>query len=354
MWVAELALRDVRNIRELRVGFEAGLNVFVGANAQGKTSLLESLGLLARGRSFRTEETRSMIRRGAAGLLARGTAVSEAGRNVLEVELSAAARKLRLDGREVPTREYNGRLEVAVYSTERLRSIRGSQRERRQYLDRGAAALWPSYKRAQRQFERVLLQRNAALGAGSRDLHSWDEAFLVVAAELRVGRCAYARRLQEALERGFRPRGERYEVRTQPESAGTAVLERARLERELAACRRGELQARRSLCGPQRDAVLLSIDGHDVASASAGQARSFLLALTLAALDVYRLERGASAVALLDDLDSELDDARSRELLGEVAARGQAFVTTAHPAWAASLADQARIYEVAAGGVRKA
>ena len=51
-----------------------GLNVFHGANAQGKTSLLEAVGLLARGRSFRTDETPSLIRRGAPAPPGRGPA----------------------------------------------------------------------------------------------------------------------------------------------------------------------------------------------------------------------------------------------------------------------------------------
>ena len=76
------------------------------------------------------------------------------------------------------------------------------------------------------------------------------------------------------------------------------------------------------------------VDGEDAASASSGQARSLLLALTLAALEVYREERGSAAVDLLDDLDSELGEERAGEACREVARRGQALVTTAHAAWA--------------------
>ena len=63
-WVKNLAINDLRNIREASVELHPGLNVFCGRNAQGKTSLLEAVGLLARGRSFRTEDAPSLIRRG--------------------------------------------------------------------------------------------------------------------------------------------------------------------------------------------------------------------------------------------------------------------------------------------------
>src|SRR5262245_54363126 len=146
MWVDTLTLRDVRNIRALEVELCPGLNVFVGENAQGKTTLLEAVGLIARGRSFRSADSRSMIRRGMAGLRASATARNGGEPAELAVELDDAGRRLHLNGRPVTPREYRGRLEVAVYSSDRLRLVHGGMRERRNYLDRGAAALWPSYQ----------------------------------------------------------------------------------------------------------------------------------------------------------------------------------------------------------------
>ncbi len=189
-----------------------GLNVFFGRNAQGKTSLLEAVGLVARGRSFRTDDAPSMIRRGAEGLVARADAGEEAGTYALEVALQPGRRAFRVDGRDVAPREYHGRLEVVVYSTDRLRVVKGSMRDRRQFLDRSAAALWPSYRGDLREFERVLLQRNAALEARRRDEDAWTERFLECGARLRHRRGAYAARLTEALASGFRPGGESYEV----------------------------------------------------------------------------------------------------------------------------------------------
>src|SRR5437773_2156534 len=65
VWVARMEVRDLRNVKEASLEFAPGLNVLVGRNAQGKTSLLEAVGLLARGRSFRTEDTETLIRPGA-------------------------------------------------------------------------------------------------------------------------------------------------------------------------------------------------------------------------------------------------------------------------------------------------
>ena len=139
-----------------------------------------------------------------------------------------------------------------------------------------------------------------------------------------------------------------------PTHAGEPEGQRA-LAEELRALAPRERAAGRSLAGPHRDTVELLLDGQDAGeAASSGQARSLLLALALASLKVLCEETGRAAVALLDDLDSELDEERAGALCAEVARRGQAWVTTAHPGWAESLRPLGRIYEVSGGAVRSA
>ncbi len=330
-----------------------GLNVFVGANAQGKTSVLEAVGLLARGRSFRTDETPSLVRRGAGALRARAGVNGSDRETTLEVEVGEGRRAFRVDGRDVRPRDYRGRLEAIVYSTDRLRVVRGSMRDRREFLDRGAAALWPNYAQAARDFERVRQQRNASLEQRRPDIGAWTERFVVLGAALRARRAAYVERLRRALPHVFRPSGEEYDLSLPDPAQGTEAAQRKVLTAEIASGLGQELRAGRSLFGPHRDAIALTIEGREAASeASAGQARSLLLALSLAALQVFREESGRSAVALLDDLDSELDEERAGTLCAEVAARGQALVTTAHPAWAERLPHLGRLYHVSAGEVR--
>ena len=346
----------MRNLRDVRLALDPGLNVFLGRNAQGKTTLLEAVALLARGRSFRTDEVATLVRRGAEGLTARGLSRSGERGTQLEVEVTASGRHLRVDGREVPPRSYQGRLEVSVYSTDRLKVVRGSMRERRQYVDRQAAALWPAYRQALREYDRVLLQRNATLQRRGGDLAAWDERLCAVGGRPRQRRACYVQRLQQSLAAGFSPRGERYGIAVAPgpQAAGEAAQE-ATLRGEIEAQKANEHRAGRSLAGPHRDPVTLTVDGYDAASfASSGQARSLLLALALASLEVYRAEVGSPAVALLDDLDSELDEERAVALCTEVTRRGQALVTTAHEGWARRLGARGRLFAVEEGRVSAA
>lgn len=353
VWVRQLSVSDFRNIREARLELHPGVNVFTGRNAQGKTSVLEAVGVVARGRSFRTERTPALIRRGMPALRTKAQAVNEPHFAELEVGIAHNQhRQFRVDGHPVPPREYQGRLEVVVYSTDRLRVVRGTMRDRRQFLDRSAAALSPAYRALVRDYERVLGQRNAALRDGARDLPVWTERLVALGADLRQRRARYAARLASALEHGFRPAGEVYDVHLSPAVADDLDAARAALAAELAARRPRERLAGCTLAGPHRDSVHLTVDGVDAADeASSGQARSLLLALALAALHVHREETGHSAVALLDDLDSELDTERAGALCAEVAARGQALVTSAHPAWAETLRPLGRVFSVCAGEV---
>jgi DNA replication and repair protein RecF len=352
----QLEVRDLRNIRTADLELAPGLNVFVGRNAQGKTSLLEAVGLLARGRSFRTEDTRTLIRRGSDAVLTRGRARLDRGEVALEVRLGQGGRRFFLEGAEVPPRAYLGQLDVVVYATDRLRVVRGPMRERRLFLDRSASILWPAYRQLAREYERVVQQRNAAIEAASRDLDAWDDRLIQLGARLRQRRAEYVAQLREAMTDGFHPRDETYGVEILP--AGPLATEeaaRAALASELEASRSQERRRRQTVAGPHRDVVRFLVNRQEAgSSASAGQARCLLLALTLAVLETHRRERGLSPVALLDDLDSELDDERARQLCRAVAARGQALVTSAHPSWVRRVADTSRTFEVADGRFARA
>jgi DNA replication and repair protein RecF len=355
VWVRHLGINDLRNISEASVDLHPGLNIFCGQNAQGKTSLLEAVGFVARGRSFRTERAPSVIRRGAGRLQARAEAGEDRQFSALEVRLRPGRREFRVDGRPVTPREYQGRLEVVVYSTDRLRIVRGPMRERRQFLDRSASALWPAYRADLRSFERILVQRNAALQGRASELPVWTDSFVEIGARLRVRRADYAARLRRALAEGFSPARERYEVHTRPPRPRTEADARRALAEELAPLRRREQALGRSLAGPHRDPVELLLNGRDAAlEASSGQARSLLLALVLATLDVYREETGRNAVALLDDLDSELDQDRTHAVCTHLASRAQALVTSAHRGWAEDLRSQGQLFHVSGGKVHRA
>ena len=264
-----MEIADLRNIREVRLELGPGLNVFVGRNAQGKTSLLEAVALLARGRSFRTEDmAHAHPPRGRARCRApRRSRAHEGDGRALEVERPRRGRRLRVDGREVPPRAYQGRLEVVVYST---RPAEGGPRPHA----RAAAVRRPAGGRALAGLPR---RRCASTSASSSSATPPSSA---AARDLRgLGRAARARcgaapappprRLRRAAAaraspRGFRPGGERYAVaparRRRASEAERAARAAPRSSRQRARDEQRGAAAR--LAGPHRDAGRRSpIDG---------------------------------------------------------------------------------------------
>jgi DNA replication and repair protein RecF len=352
VWVKTLALRDVRNLQEQTVELSPGLNLFLGANAQGKTSLLEAVALLARGRSFRTDDLHEVVGRGRGDFEVRGAAVGADRDTDLAFRWTPTQRLFSVDRRAATPRDYHGRLEASVYSTARLRIVHGSMRDRRQYLDRAGSALSVAYRETHREYERIVRQRNGALETRRGDAEAWDERLVAVGGRLRARRLDYVCRLNHALATAFRPDAESYEIVAEPEERGlrSEAEHQDRLRAELRLQADRERAARRCLVGPHRDKVHLRVNGEEAAvAASSGQVRSLLLALTEANLRVYREQTGHAAVALLDDLDSELDAVRAASVCRTIAEQGQALVTSAHPEWASRLGDGGRVFRVCAG-----
>jgi DNA replication and repair protein RecF len=101
------------------------------------------------------------------------------------------------------------------------------------------------------------------------------------------------------------------------------------LRRNLADLRAIEMRAGITLVGPQRDEFVFKINGLDLRSyASQGQQKTFLIALKIAEFFYLKERSGETPVLLLDDIFSELDEHRAKELLRFVEGLSQAFITS--------------------------
>jgi len=346
--VGRLWLTDFRCLREVDVELSPGLTVLQGANGQGKTSVLEAVGWIARTRSFRGVSDSMLVRSGAQQAIIRAE-VATAGRDQLfEAEIRAAGRNRVLCNRQpvARTRDLHGLLRVTVFSPDDLELVKGGPAERREYLDELLSMLAARYDAARTDFERVLKQRNALLRAGVRDdearvtLDVFDEQLVRSGAELVRGRLRLIERLGPAVAAAYenlahdaRPIGATYEAEyaaaplTATDAEATVVEEL--LRNALEQRRRAELDRGITLVGPHRDELRLTIDALDARyQASQGEQRTLALALRLAGHLVVRDVAGAAPVLLLDDVFSELDAQRAAALVQNLPP-GQTLLTTA-------------------------
>lgn len=336
MGVATLWMTDFRCFADQRVELDpGGLTVLQGPNGAGKSSVLEAVLWLASGRSWRTAAREALVRAGAE-------------RAVVRAELAVPERVVTVEA-DIPTtgtartrvnRQPLGRrsdmadvLRVVLFAPDDLSLVHGGPAGRRQLLDEVLASRHPGAESLQREVDRTLRQRGALLQqAGGRlddaaavTLDVWDE---------RLGRCgqalADARRqlvaelgpLVDAAHQRVVPGGPTVSLAYRPSWEGP-------LGEALARSRADDLRRRVTGAGPHRDDVEVRLGDRPARTqASQGEQRSVALALRLGSYHLALGDGGLPPVLLLDDVFSELDDARARALVGELP-RGQVLLTTA-------------------------
>ena len=353
LWVADLRLRDFRSYPVADLEFGPGATLIVGANAQGKSNLVEAIYTAALGRSPRAGAEVELIRFGQDRAYVRA-GVHGARSQALEIafDRTTGERRIKVNGVPANRGQLLGRCVVVMAGPLDDEVIRGAPMHRRRTLDAALSQASPSYFFALTRYLRVLRQRNELLraAAGTATLAPWDDQLVELGAVLIERRRGFVERLGvRAVARHGRLGGgdERLEV-----SYVCAVGdgdERVAMRRALDARRAEEIRRATTLVGPHRDDLGLTINGVDVRTfGSRGQHHTAALSLRLAEVDLLREDLGEWPVVLLDDVLAHLDASRQAFLFHEV--DGPQVLLT-HPELPASLEVPMRVLRVRAGAV---
>ena len=352
LWLTELRLRDFRNYAAQDVRLGDGVTVLTGHNAQGKSNFLESIYMVAVGRSPRAGSDAEVIRFGEDRAYLRA-GVGGTRTHVLEVAVDRDSGEKRIKVNGVPAQRGHllGRLVVVLAGPLDDEVVRGAPTYRRRVLDAALSQVSPSYYFALARYVRVVRQRNRLLreAAPEQALAPWDEQLVDLGAALidRRRRFVGALSTRAAARHARIAPGERLEVAYI--CATGEGDERNALRQAVHARRAEELRRGRSLVGPHRDDLRLAVEGTDLKSfGSRGQQRTAALSLRLAEADLLREELGEWPVLLLDDVLADLDPVRQAFLLREVAGP-QVFLT--HTVRPASLDVPVKVLAVRAGTI---
>lgn len=334
MEIERVELSDFRNYRTLSLTPSSHLNILAGPNAQGKTNLLEGLGVLLVGRSFRGAKAGDMLGWGASGAyvsggIRRGDTVRVVRRAVVQRE----------DGRWGIGGEGCPWARAIGFGWQDLAILTEGPHARRNFIDGFAGKLYAAHLSGLGRYRQIVARRNHLLQSGlvgsalRNALAPWNEQLARVGIEIVTRRRAAVEALQGEARGLYPALAGSGDVELQyctTMAAGTGEPEfLAALEARFAdEARRGQ-----SLVGPHRDDLLIEVDGRDLRLyGSRGQQR--LMALTLRLAEAGPVERavGSAPVLLLDDALSELDPEVQARVLGHIAAAGQVFLTTADAA----------------------
>lgn len=331
MRLTRLEIRGLRCLREVpELEFHPELNLVAGANAAGKTTLLEAVDLLARTRSFRARNPRELIAHGEKEYLLRGEVESPGPDGARTVRLSqrrdAEAVELRIDAEPAGSlAQLAARLAVQTVHPLSHRLVGGAPRLRRAWLDWGVFHVEQEYFPAWTAYRRALRQRNAALRSG-QDPRPWDAPLARAGEALGACRKRYLEAARDAVE-GFAQillPGQEVGLEYLPGFDADAGLAQALADSAPAARETGH-----TAVGPHRADVALRLDGRAAAPyVSGGQAKLLSCCLLLGQAALFQELRGESCVLLFDELAADLDGTRQERLMEALAGcEAQLFIT---------------------------
>lgn len=344
MRITQLELRDFRNYTHWQMRPDSALTVFAGPNAIGKTNIIEAIQLVATGASFRNPRWEDVVRWGTAGAMVGMAADGDGSHADVQVKIDATGAKTWAVGgvRKRRTVDACRYVPIVAFTPDDLSLVKGPAEQRRSALDTLGEQLSPPYGALRRDYGRVVRQRNTLLrdGAPQADVDPWSNQLVRLGARLHTHRRRLARQVLDAAAPIYThlASGEALEVRmcdrcgiseadltTEVEVAAAEVALTAELERRNA----DERTRGVSLAGPHRDDVTFLVGGKDARSfASQGQQRTIALAWKWAEVVVVQTILRKTPVLLLDDVMSELDEARRGALTDLVQRDVQTFVTT--------------------------
>jgi DNA replication and repair protein RecF len=348
MYLDRLELLNFRNYEKTTFSFSPHLNIIIAGNAQGKTNILEAIYFLSAGGSHRQASDFQLIRKDASLAGIKSSLMQQGRKLSLEVFLSSAGRKrIKVNGVErFRGSDLLGNLHAVIFSPEDLKIVKGGPQERRAFLDDTIVQTNPGYYHWRRSYDRILRQRNLLLktisspnfGGAGLSLETWDENLIdtgSILIEKRIGIVKTLRELVGEIHGKITEGKETLEINylSKVVTAGLEVVSKEtikeRFKKELERRRHDELERKVTLVGPHRDDLMLLVNGDDARFfSSQGQQRTVALALKLGQFKLIEAHVKDKPLLLLDDVMSELDEARRRDLMEMVRDGTQVLITS--------------------------
>ena len=345
MRIKKLVLNGYRSYEHAEFMPEAGLNLLYGANAAGKTNVLEAVFLCALGRSHRTSKDMELIRHGREGAYVGIETDTATGKRTIEIKLrnteaavrSGDKKQIFIDRQRAERAgELMGVLNAVMFSPEDLALVKNSPAERRRFMDMELCQLKPAYYMQAASYNAALRQRNALIKEAFANpidpdmLDMWNAQLARTGAEVMRARLRFMDELSTVasdMHRRLTGGKEQLFAFYDPNVPFDGNAEYAIYD-ALEASKEDDLRRGFTTRGPHRDDIGIKLGDTDVrVYGSQGQQRTAALSLKLSELALMRETTGESPVLLLDDVLSELDESRRKALM-ELAFDCQCLLTS--------------------------
>jgi DNA replication and repair protein RecF len=339
LFLKALYLHNFRFYEEAQFQFTSGINVIKGPNAQGKTSLLEAIYFLITGRSFRTSQTKDLIRHNTPYFFLEAIFVKHTIEQKLSVYYSPTEKKMSYNSTSTASlNSLPGILQGVVLHPDDSAIVKGAPNVRRHLLDIQLSQTDPLYIHHLTRYERAMRQRNHLLRTKSYTaIDSWEyemsnaAAFIIQQRALAVNElCAQAQNHycticsgSESLNLSYKANG----VGDHPLTDTGAIRELFRTQYKRNRVREMNLGA--TLTGPHKDDLVITLNNNEARFfASEGQQRSCIAALRMAEWSRLNFISQESPLMLVDDLGTSLDASRRSHMLEYLKTLKQVFIST--------------------------
>lgn len=351
MLCKKVELQNFRNAGCEVIEFDNGINVLHGENAQGKTNLLEAIYFISLGKSFRTTHETEIIRFGEEFASISLDYESEDREQNVTMRFSDNARQKKNvthNGVKITKlSELVGSFRAVLFSPDHLQMIKDGPALRRNYLDVAISQIRPMYLHSLQKYNKILKNRNTLLKNAEEDratfdatIDFWSAQLAHEAALIAKARAEYVAKSGEIIADFYSRMCQSGEIDEHPEFiyAGSAKQD-GELYFDVAATEKNflrlltdfherEIAAGSTLYGIHRDDIIINLNGKNTRLySSQGQQRSLALAMKLAEGEICKMDCGEYPVFLFDDVFSELDSGRRKNLLREIADR-QVIITS--------------------------
>ena len=344
MHVNKLQLQYFRAYSYAEISLSPQMNIVLGGNAQGKSTIIEALSLFALGRSLRAKMDRDMIQFNAMQSSLHVSISKLNGQTDLAIKISERGKQVAVN--RIPQKnmsDFLGNLYVVSFTPDDLQLIKGGPEERRRFLNISMSQFIQHYMASLHRYTQLLLQRNRLLKSKQFEaLDIWNTQFCTAAVELIMLRSQFVQQLSTFAQEQYATIVHSSETLgiTYKTDVKDGTKEQMEMEMEETLKRHLSTDMLRGYTsvGPHRDDLMFSLNEHPLARfGSQAQQRSTVLALKLGLIHYIQKVTNEYPILLLDDVLSELDLERQDHLLSLIN-KTQTVLTATHTSTIPSLA----------------
>lgn len=333
-YLKSIKLNGFRCFNSTNFDFESKINIIYGANAVGKTSLVESIQILSSCKSHRTTDDSDLINNKLGFYNIVGEIISNSGiSNEVKIICNQKGKKISLNNKTYKNMsDYVGYFKVVMFCPEDIMLVKGTPKEKRRFLDMSICLFDKEYMKTIIRYKKILKQRNEYLKLVNNEykldevlLKTYTNELIVLGKNIIIKRKNFINALNETLNSKVNT------ISSGNEIANIEYIpncDEYNIEKTFETNLKFDLYSKTTSVGPHKDTFIVNINGNDSSVfASQGQQKTLTLSIKLALADVIK-KYDKNLIIVLDDVFGELDNHRQNNILKLINTGNQIFITT--------------------------